>query len=208
MRVLTRLNSSSDIKLVMHTHEDNISDETIYMAATGRGLLSVVLGVEEIRFRILQKAIRWDRLIFAYEGSTPIGFVAYQIYGSGPYMPKLKQFCDEFGNTSGFWRFGLFWAIEYRSLFTPFYLYGLKVNVLSRRKGIGSALIQMAEAEAFRRGLSNIVLEVSATNDPAKHMYEQRGYSIKKRINLRWAARFFSFPGVFVYKKNLKQSSS
>lgn len=204
MRILSALNNLPDIKLVMHSHEDTISEQAIYLVATGRGLLSVVLGSEAIRFRILEKAIRWDRLIFAYEGSTPIGFVAFQVYGSGPYQPRLKKFCDEFGYASGFWRFCLFWAIEYRSLFMPFYLYGLKVDLFARRKGVGSALIHAAEEEALRRGLGNVVLEVSATNDAAKSVYEQRGYSIKKRINLRWASRFFSFPGVLVLQKKLK----
>jgi ribosomal protein S18 acetylase RimI-like enzyme len=203
MRILSTLNNSPDIKLVMHSHEDEISDEAIYLVATGRGLLSGVLGQEEIRFRILAKTIRWDRLIFAYDGSTPIGFVAFQVYGSGPYQPRLKKFCDEFGYASGFWRFCLFWAIEYRSLFTPFYLYGLKVDLFARRKGVGSALIHAAEEEASRRGLGSVVLEVSATNDAAKSVYEQRGYSIKRRINLKWFSRFFSFPGVLVLQKKL-----
>jgi len=208
MRILSTLHNSPDIKLVMHTQEDDVCDEAIYLVATGRGLLSGVLGQEETRFRILGKAIRWDRLIFAYEGSKPIGFVAFQIFGSGPYSPKLKKFCDEFGYALGFWRFCLFWAIEYRSLFAPFYLYGLKVNVLARRKGVGSALIQAAEEQALQRGLDNIVLEVSSTNDSAKNIYEKRGYSIKKRINLKWAARFFSFPGVLVLQKKTKPVSN
>ena len=148
--------------------------------------------------------LRWDRLIVAYEHQQPIGFVAFQIKGVGPYAPRLADFVNVFGFTGGAWRYAAFWFIEYRSRFVPFYLYGLKVEASVRRRGVGSALMKAAEAVAARHGAAAVELEVAADNPAAQAMYARLGYSEKKVIRLGWAERFFAFPSVHVLCRNLR----
>ena len=45
-----------------------------------------------------------------------------------------------------------------------------------RRRGLGRALLAASAAEAARRGLAAIVLEVAADNEVAQHLYAGRGF--------------------------------
>ena len=192
-----------EVDLCIHTDADPASEAAIRLVSSGRGALSFILGNQARRAQILRRHLRWDRLIVAYQHQQPIGFVAFQIRGVGPYAPRLADFAKVFGVTGGAWRYAALWIIEYRSRFVPFYLYGLKVEASARRRGVGSALMRAAEAVAARHGAAAVELEVAADNPAAQAMYARLGYSEKKVIRLGWAARFFAFPSVQVLSRDL-----
>ena len=192
-----------EVELRIHTDANPASEQAIRLVSSGRGALSFFLGSVASRARILRRHLRWDRLILAYENQQPIGFVAFQIKGVGPYAPRLADFVSVFGIVGDAWRYAAFWIVEYRSRFVPFYLYCLKVEASARRRGVGSALMKAAEAVAARHGAAAVELEVAADNPAAKAMYARLGYSEKKVVRLGWAVRFFAFPSVHVLSRKL-----
>jgi ribosomal protein S18 acetylase RimI-like enzyme len=57
------------------------------------------------------------------------------------------------------------------------HLFALDVSPSLRSRGIGAQLIEFLEAEARRRGYGGVYLEVAATNDRARSLYERLGYA-------------------------------
>jgi len=51
----------------------------------------------------------------------------------------------------------------------------------ARRKKTGEMLMKALEAEAFKRGLTSLTLEVRAINEPAVNLYNKLGYAEKGR---------------------------
>jgi ribosomal protein S18 acetylase RimI-like enzyme len=49
-------------------------------------------------------------------------------------------------------------------------------------RGVGGALLAAAEDEARRRGLPYISLMVTEENEPARGLYERRGYRTERRL--------------------------
>jgi GNAT superfamily N-acetyltransferase len=56
------------------------------------------------------------------------------------------------------------------------YLYNVVVTAAWRGKGIGDRILSYVHAEAERRGKQHALLEVVATNLPARRLYERHGY--------------------------------
>lgn len=51
-----------------------------------------------------------------------------------------------------------------------------RVHPDSQRRGIGTALMDAAEAEARKQGFAMLKLDVEPSNEPAVRFYERRGY--------------------------------
>jgi ribosomal protein S18 acetylase RimI-like enzyme len=58
------------------------------------------------------------------------------------------------------------------------YMYGFRIRPAYRGLGIGSRLLQTAEADLVRRGFCRICLNVSRTNWDARRLYERLGYQV------------------------------
>jgi GNAT superfamily N-acetyltransferase len=72
---------------------------------------------------------------------------------------------------------GVLWVAERdlnegRGLF----IYDVRMHESQRGKGYGRATMQLAEAEARRRGLAVVALNVFGGNDVARNMYRSLGY--------------------------------
>lgn len=57
------------------------------------------------------------------------------------------------------------------------HLFALDVAAPLRNRGIGSQMIAHVEAEARRRGLAGVYLEVAVDNTDARRLYERLGYA-------------------------------
>lgn len=55
-----------------------------------------------------------------------------------------------------------------------------------QRRGVGSDLLAVAEAEARRRGFEFVTLTVDEHNYSARRLYERRGYRWFKDVNIPW----------------------
>lgn len=53
----------------------------------------------------------------------------------------------------------------------------LRVVPARRGSGVGAALLREAEAEAARRGCTNLSLQIATSNDRARSFYARHGYS-------------------------------
>lgn len=177
------------------------SAAALRLVATGRGALSFVLGNAEQRYQLFWQTIRWQRVVLAFEGDQPLGFAAWQRYGRGPYAPALRDFVRVFGWAGGCWRACLFWGIELRTVLHPCYLYGLKVEVAARRRGLAGALVQAVEAQARACGAPAVTLEVKVSNEAAIALYHKLGYSFVRQQGTGPFGRFFSFKAVYLLKK-------
>jgi ribosomal protein S18 acetylase RimI-like enzyme len=58
------------------------------------------------------------------------------------------------------------------------YVYGLRVRAAWRGRGIGTQLLEAAEAELVRRGFQMAVISTSKSNNSARQLYERHGYRI------------------------------
>ena len=65
------------------------------------------------------------------------------------------------------------------------YIFLLYVQPEHRRRGIGSALVEIAEAWAIERGDRQIGLQVFADNQPALTLYRKLGYQTQSLLLLK-----------------------
>lgn len=61
---------------------------------------------------------------------------------------------------------------------TRAYIYGFRVRPAFRGAGVGSRLLQTAEADLTRRGFRLICLNVARVNQNARRLYERFGYQV------------------------------
>jgi predicted nuclease with RNAse H fold len=59
---------------------------------------------------------------------------------------------------------------------------GLAVDPARQREGIGGALVDAALAIARERGMRSLVLRVLSSNEPARRLYESRGFRVEGEI--------------------------
>jgi ribosomal protein S18 acetylase RimI-like enzyme len=64
------------------------------------------------------------------------------------------------------------------------WIYRVAVNPKQQRQGIGTALMQRAEAELIARGAPKINLQVRSTNEQVVGFYRRLGYSIEERVSM------------------------
>jgi ribosomal protein S18 acetylase RimI-like enzyme len=62
---------------------------------------------------------------------------------------------------------------------SDFYLQAIAVDPAARGAGVGSALMDLTEANAIASGAARLVLDVSATNAKARRLYERRGMTVE-----------------------------
>ncbi len=58
------------------------------------------------------------------------------------------------------------------------YIYSFRVRSAYRRAGVGTRLLQIAEADLVRRGFRQVTLNVAQDNPGARRLYERHGYRV------------------------------
>ena len=58
------------------------------------------------------------------------------------------------------------------------YLYAFRVRPSFRKKGIGTCVLRMAEADLARRGYRQVAINVARDNEDARRLYERLGYCV------------------------------
>jgi ribosomal protein S18 acetylase RimI-like enzyme len=74
---------------------------------------------------------------------------------------------------------------------SDFYLQAIAVDKGGCGRGVGTALMESIEEKAAVSGAARIVLDVSAKNENARRLYEQRGWTVESR----WPKRL-AIPGL------------
>lgn len=180
-------------------------DEDIARLITsGRGSLAFILGDEACRYRLLAKAINWDRILIAYHGDTAFGYAAFKHHRRGPFSPGFAPFRSEFGRLFGALRYLLFVIAECREWYYGFYLYGLRVSKAARHQGIATALLTETFEQARQAGYQRVELEVQVKNQRAQRLYTRQGFVRVHTTPVNWLGRLLPFPAVMNMRRSLK----
>lgn len=70
---------------------------------------------------------------------------------------------------------------------------GIFVAPAARGRGIGTALLHAAFAEATRRGYHHVRLDVIDTNQRARALYQREGFEPVKTMHIGWRRLIFGF---------------
>ena len=153
-----------------------IDERWVRMVTRGRGSLAWVLGNAACRYRLFRNAIDWDRVLLAFHGEQAVGYAAFKHGRRGPFAPPVASFIAEFGAIMGRVRFALFRLSEWREGRYTCLLHGLRVEKAARRQGVATALIAELCRQAAALGAARLDLEVRRDNQPARQLYEKRGF--------------------------------
>ena len=88
----------------------------------------------------------------------------------------------EGGRVVGYLIAVLVFSFEYQGLVAE--IDELFVSPQGRRNGIGTALLEVAEASLSARGCTRVQLQLSAGNDAARAFYHRRGYGARENYEL------------------------
>jgi len=83
-----------------------------------------------------------------------------------------------------------------------FYVAELHVDPEVRGNGVGGQLLDWAEQEAKRLGDRRMTLTTTASN-PARHLYERKGFTVTKQATHPSYERFSGIPGRVLMEKQL-----
>jgi len=66
------------------------------------------------------------------------------------------------------------------------YIYGFRIKPSYRGQGVGSRLLEVAEADLIERSYSRVTLNVGRDNPDARRLYERSGYKVVAAEPGRW----------------------
>jgi ribosomal protein S18 acetylase RimI-like enzyme len=190
------MTTAPDIHIVVGPDPTRLEPGAFDLLSSGRGTLRFCLGDDDIRRQLLGPGLRWEQVIVAQQGRRVLGFAAFKCRGrGGPYAPSLRDFIKVHG-FSGWWRWLVFWLIEARDIRAEFYLYSFKIDRHSRGQGVARLLLDAVSAEARRRGVRYVELEVTDKHAKAQALYAHYGYRPRHTKQLGWVRRIFGFDKV------------
>lgn len=104
-------------------------------------------------------------------------YAAEQLLPQGRDTPRVLLLCAE--NSDGEY-VGYVWVgLERSGGASPgAWIYDIEVNETHRGKGYGRAILQAAEKETLKNGVTKIGLNVFGPNQVARNLYESAGYDI------------------------------
>ncbi len=110
--------------------------------------------------------------------------------GGGP-----SELRAAYGSAGALWRGALLAMFEREAELGELRLEAVAVRPGARSGGIGAALVEAAAAEAARRGLSALRLEVADTNPRARALYERLGFAAEAERRLPFLRPLFGYSG-------------
>ncbi|EXJ11049.1 GNAT family N-acetyltransferase [Nitrincola nitratireducens] len=194
------------VDVVTFSSEQSIDIKVLELVATGRGSMNAIIGDADQRFALFHQSIDWTRVVVATQNEVPVGFLAYKYNKKGPYAPSFRRFNEVFSVWTGWYRFLIFYLVEYFSTGNAFYVYGIKVQPNRRRQGIASRMLDHVESLANTTSLPYIELDVSDTNTAGLELYKKRGYRVVKSLDLSFLPTIFNFTKVHVMRKSLSKT--
>lgn len=67
------------------------------------------------------------------------------------------------------------------------YIYAFRVRPAFRNGGLGTRMLEVAEADLYRRGFHTVTLNVAQDNPDARRLYERAGYHVIAPDPGRWS---------------------
>ncbi len=172
-----------DWMLVSPVPESLQADAAAYSVAQ-RATLNRIVGLPEVREKVLGNRLRPDRICIALVKGEVAGLISYRMDGEGSVWPDAARYRKHFGAIGGTARYLLTEATLRRGRSDELYLEGFKVDPKARGRGIGTALLHWLGDEVVRRGKRAWRTEASITADAAMRVYQGVGAKAIKTVSL------------------------
>ena len=173
---------------------EHVSVAAGYVWEAFGGTLNRVLGPAERARVFLERVIRPDHAIGAVGTSGELLGVAGFKTPDGAFIDgSLTDLIRVYGLLGCAWRAPLLEVIERDCEDGVLLMDGICVAATARGQGIGSALLEAVVAEAGRRGLSAVRLDVVEGNQRARALYERKGFRAVEKERLGIFRHLFGF---------------
>ncbi|MEL6678751.1 MAG: GNAT family N-acetyltransferase [Pseudomonadota bacterium] len=127
------------------------------------------------------------------DGARALGIAGFKT-GQGALVNRLEeQMRARFRGMSLLWRLAVLSVLERDLPEDQLLLDGIAVHAEARGMGVGTALLTAVEAEARRRKLSGVRLDVIDGNPRARALYQRRGYLAEGTSDLGPLRHLFGF---------------
>ncbi|MFC2966604.1 GNAT family N-acetyltransferase [Acidimangrovimonas pyrenivorans] len=149
----------------------------LYWQAFG-GKLGRVLGPEERALRYLDRVIRADHVLTAWEADGRLaGLAGFRSWAGGFASGTAGDLAAVYGRAGAAWRAGALRLLTSDVDNRRFLIDGICVRADCRGRGIGSALLDALSDLARSRGYDEIRLDVVDSNPRARALYRRHGYA-------------------------------
>lgn len=174
--------------------EDRARVGALYWQAFG-GKLGRVMGPEPLALRFIDRVLRADHAICAYDGAALLGVAGFKSFEGALVGGDFADLRAIYGAAGALWRAGLLALLERDVENDRFLMDGIFVTEGARGRGVGTALLQAICAEAQGRGYGEVRLDVIDSNSRARALYEREGFRPVKQDHLgplKWVFGFAS----------------
>lgn len=158
--------------------------------------LHKVMGPEDKGVAFFETALNPNFALVARDASgRMLGLAGFKTSEGGLAGGTLSDIAQVYGWFGALWR-GLVLNLLDRDL-NPgvFQMDGIFVAVEARGQGIGTTLLSAIKAEAQRRGMTEVQLDVIDTNPRAKALYEREGFQVVSHEETGPLRYLFGFSG-------------
>lgn len=166
----------------------------LYWGAFG-AKLGRVMGPQEKALQFIERVLRADHGISAYDGDQLLGVAGFKTFTGALVGGDFADLQAVYGFWGALWRAGLLQLLERDTDNERFLMDGIFVAPEARGRGVGTALLGAIEREAVARGYHAVRLDVIDTNTRARALYERQGYVAEPSQHmgpLRWVFGFES----------------
>ena len=174
-----------------------------------------LMGSERLALQYDEGLVRLDPIptksrvtVLAQNGDRIIGVLQYQ-YGDAPHHSRvdvLRLLLKVLGPVRLARRFTAIWSRTTVDIDIPadsFHLTNLHVEAAAAGQGVGTKLLEWAQAEAVRIGARNMSLTTIPTNVGGLRLYERFGFRTTKTVNSPSYERHTGIPGRVYLEKEL-----
>jgi len=152
----------------------------LYWQAFGEKL-GRVLGPEDRALRFFDQILKPEFCLTACtEHGSVIGVAGFKTAQGALTHGEWSDLVDHYGGVGALWRAPLLALLERPLDDDTLLMDGIAVAPEARGYGVGTQLLDAIEAEAERRSLTTIRLDVIDSNPRARSLYERRGFVAQK----------------------------
>ena len=142
-----------------------------------REKLQTVLGPEEKAHVFLRRMLNPDFALAAIsDDDRLLGVAGFKTHQGALIGGGIGDLRDPYGWLGALWRGLLLALLERDTVSDTLLMDGIFVAETARGQGVGTALLDGIKAEATRRKLSNVRLDVIDSNPKARALYEREGF--------------------------------
>lgn len=169
------------------------------------GKLGRILAPEHKALAFLEPALRPDHAISALDDDGRLlGIAGFKTVSGGLLTAGFDDMARVYGRLGALWRGPLLDLLERPLSERQLLMDGIFVAAEARGRGLGTALIDAVLAEAARRELQEVRLDVIDTNMRARALYERCGFEVAGRQEAGLFGWLFGFHHATTMRRTVK----